>query len=111
MNYKNKYALLKIREVPGFSNLKYAAKQGISFDELAKVGLLPGREKSFYESGDYFEGTYETIRFRASTVETYESDNSALTVFDGQVIVFPHFTRLKQVKRLYRFSPRNKVGR
>ena len=110
-NYKNKYALLKIREVPGFSNLKYAAKQGISFDELAKVGLLPGREKSFYESGDYFEGTYETIRFRASTVETHESDNSALTVFDGQVIVFSTFHAFKTSETAIQIFPKKQSGK
>lgn len=76
-----------------------------------KVGLLPGQAKSFYESGDYFEGAYEGIRFRASSVETYEPDNSTLTVFDGQVIVFQHFMHLKPVKPLFRFSQRNKVGR
>lgn len=67
--------------------------------------FCPGREKSFYESGDYFEGTYETIRFRASTVETHESDNSALTVFDGQVIVFSTFHAFKTSETGYTDFP------
>lgn len=70
-NYKNKYALLKIREVPGFSDLKYAAKQGLTFQELSNVKLLPGSAKSFFVSQDYFEGIYYTVRFRSSSVETY----------------------------------------
>lgn len=110
-NYKNKYALLKIREVPGFSNLKYAAKQGISFDEPMKVGLLPGQAKSFYESGDYFEGAYEGIRFRASSVETYEPDNSTLTVFDGQVIVFSAFHAFKTSETAIQIFPKKQSGK
>ena len=94
-NYKNKYVLLKMREVPGFSDLKYLPQKGISFDELSNVRLLPGRAKSFFESKDYFEGIYETIRFRACSVETYESNNSSLSVFSGQVIVFSSFHEFK----------------
>lgn len=94
-NYKNKYALVKMREVSGFSNLKYAAKQGISFQEISQIKLLPGSAKSFFVSKDYFEGTYDTIHFYASNVETYEPDNSALAVFNGQVIVFHSFHDFK----------------
>lgn len=94
-NYKNKYVLLKIREVPGFLNLKYVAKQGISFQELSKVKLLPGSAESFFVSQDYFEGIYDTIRFRSSTVETYEPNNSSLAVFEGQVICFSSFHEFK----------------
>lgn len=110
-NYKNKYVLLKIREVPGFSNLKYAAKQGITYDELLKANLLPGRAKSFYESGDYFEGAYEGIHFRASSVKTYEPDNSALTIFDGQVIVFPTFHAFKTSETAIQIFPKKQGGK
>lgn len=110
-NYKNKYALLRMREVPGFSNLKYAAKQGISFDELAKVHLLPGQEKSFYKSGNYFEGIYEGIRFRSSSAETYESNNAALTIFDGQVIVFSAFHPFKTSETAIQIFPKKQSGK
>ncbi|HIT87449.1 MAG TPA: DUF3137 domain-containing protein [Candidatus Coprocola pullicola] len=94
-NYKNKYAFLKIKEVPGFSNLKYSSNQGITFDQLLKANLLPGRAKSFFKSKDYFEGIYDKIRFCASSVETYETNNSAAALFRGQVIVFSMFHEFK----------------
>ncbi len=105
-NYKNKYVLLKMREVPGFSDLKYLPQKGISFDELSKVSLLPGRTRAFFESKDYFEGAYETIRFRAGSVETYESNNSSLSVFSGQVIVFSLFHEFKISETVIQIFPR-----
>lgn len=94
-NYKNKYVLQKMREVRGFSNLRYVPKHGITFLELEKANLLPGRAKSFFESKDYFEGTYDMIRFWSSNVETFENNDSAMAVFSGQVIVFSMFHEFK----------------
>lgn len=94
-NYKNKYALLKIREVPGFSDIKYAAKQGLSFQELLRVRLIPNGSKHAFESKDYFEGVYDEVHFRASSVETYEASNASLAIFEGQVIEFSIFHQFK----------------
>lgn len=105
-NYKNKYALLKIREVPGFSNLKYAAKQGLTFQELSKVKLLPGSAKNFFVSQDYFEGTYDMIRFCSSSVETYEPSESSIAVFEGQVIIFSSFHEFKMSETAIQIFPK-----
>lgn len=110
-NYKNKYALLKIREVPGFSDLKYAAKQGLTFQELSKVKLLPGSAKNFFVSQDYFEGIYETIRFRSSSVETYEPSKSSLAVFEGQVIVFSSFHEFKISETAIQIFPKKQSSK
>ena len=110
-NYKNKYALLKIREVPGFSDLKYAAKQGLTFQELSNVKLLPGSAKSFFVSQDYFEGIYYTVRFRSSSVETYETNNSSLAVFEGQVIVFSSFHEFKISETAIQIFPKKQYSK
>ena len=110
-NYKNKYALLKIREVPGFSDLKYAAKQGLTFQELSKVKLLPGSAKNFFVSQDYFEGIYETIRFRSSSVETHEPSKSSLAVFEGQVIVFSSFHEFKISETAIQIFPKKQSSK
>ncbi len=110
-NYKNKYALIKIREAPGFSDIKYTAKKGISFEELSKVKLLPGRAKGFFVSQDYFEGKYETIRFRSSSVKTYESNNSSLAVFEGQVIVFSSFHEFKISETAVQIFPKKQSSK
>lgn len=94
-NYKNKYALLKMREIPGFSDLKYAAQQGIPYPELLNVRLIPNENKLAFESKDYFEGEYNEVHFRASTVNTYEAANAAAALFEGQVIVFSSFHKFK----------------
>ncbi len=94
-NYKNKYAIDKIKEVAGFSNLKYSATQGFKFDEIQNINLFASGAKSFFKSKDYFEGTYDNIRFYASSVETYEPNNSSLALFSGQVIAFSKFDEFK----------------
>ncbi len=94
-NYKNKYALLKMREVPGFSNLKYAAQQGIPYHELLSIGLIPNENKLAFQSKDYFEGEYNEVHFRASTVGTYEATKATAALFEGQVIVFSSFHKFK----------------
>lgn len=94
-NYKNKYALPKIREVPGFSDLKYAAQQGISYQELLRIRLIPPGGQHSLESKDYFEGVYQEVRFRASSVGTFGASNSPTALFEGQVIVFSSFHKYK----------------
>lgn len=94
-NYKNKYVLLKMREASGFSNLKYSALKGIPFAEIANANLLPGRAKDFYQSKDYFEGSYHEIHFHAASVETHEPSQSSVALFSGQVIVFSTFHEFK----------------
>lgn len=107
---QNKYALLKIREVPGFSNLKYVPKQRLTFKELREANLLLGREKSFFKSSGYFERVYESIRFCVSSVETYETSSSNIVVFSEQVIVFSMFHEFKISETAIQiFSKKNKI--
>lgn len=108
-NYKNKYALLKIREVPGFSDLKYDAKQGLTFQELLYVRLIPNGSKHAFESKDYFEGVYDEIYFRASNVVTYEASNTSLAIFEGQVIVFSMFHEFKISKTAIQIFPKKEA--
>lgn len=93
-NYKNKYVLLRIREIPGFSGLKYFANRGLSYRELSEANLLPGRTEAFFRSKDYFEGAYNQIRFRSCSVETFDT-KSSLALFKGQVMVFSMFHEFK----------------
>lgn len=94
-NYKNKYVLLKMQEVPGFSQLKYSPGKGLTFEETVNRNLLPGRTKSLFQSEDYFEGIYDGICFRSSSVETQDSSRSSVSLFSGQVIIFSMFHEFK----------------
>lgn len=96
-NYKNKYVLSKIKEVPLFSELKYSAIGGLTFDELSNINLLPGKSKLQFLSEDYFEGIYDTIPFRSSRIEMGNS-TSSMPLFQGQVIIFKGFHEFKKSK-------------
>lgn len=110
-NYKNKYVLVKLRERPGFSALKYFQNRGFSFQELSGTGLLPLKGLSFFESKDYWEGTCGQVRFRAAHVEVGDPEQNAVPLFQGQVMVFSLFHAFKVSESAIQVFPRQMAGK
>lgn len=93
-NYKNKYVLTKLREVPGFSGLKYTPDRGLPRGEICRDCLPPTQKLPCLRSEDYWEGSYEQVRFRSAYLEAWP-DQSSLKMFDGQMMIFSLFDDYK----------------
>lgn len=94
-SFKNKYVLETIRQLPGFSQLRYNAQSGFSFEEMDRMNLIPKGGKAFYESSDELTGLLDGVRFRSSRVCTGRKASGRRSLpeilFEGQVIAFSDF--------------------
>ena len=81
INFKNKYVLDTLRQLPDFSELRYNAGGGLSYEEMNRLKLIPG------------------VPFRAVNVCTGEKASARSStpkiLFEGQVIVFSCFDNRK----------------
>lgn len=93
-NYKNKYVLMKLREFPGFSQLRYDQNRGLSAQELYRACLPSGEYMPNIRSMDYWEGSYDCVRFQAAQLDFCAYD-SHIMLFDGQVMIFSLFDEYK----------------
>ena len=50
INFKNKYVLDTLRQLPDFSELRYNAGGGLSYEEMNRLKLIPGGQSVFYQS-------------------------------------------------------------
>ncbi len=95
VNYKNKYVLDTLRQLPDFSELRYNAEGGLSYEEMSRLNLIPLGQKVFYKSSDELTGRLGGVPFRAVNVCTGESvsgrSSAPQILFEGQVIAFSCF--------------------
>ena len=56
INFKNKYVLDTLRQLPDFSELRYNAGGGLSYEEMNRLKLIPGGQSVFYQSSDELSG-------------------------------------------------------
>lgn len=89
-NYKNKYVLLELQKIPGFSQLKYLPDKSLSAGELCRSCLPPSRNPPRIRSMDYWEGCYDCVRFQAAQLQ-FRAYQSNSRLFDGQVMRFSRF--------------------
>ena len=52
VNFKNKYVLDTLRQLPDFSELRYNAGGSLSYEEMNRLKLIPGGQSVFYQSSD-----------------------------------------------------------
>ena len=93
-NYKNKYVLMKLREFPGFSQLRYISDQSLPARELCRACLPSSSNQPAIRSCDYWEGNYDCIRFRAAQLD-FSPYQSHIMLFEGQVMIFSLFNERK----------------
>lgn len=96
-NYKNKYVLVKLREFPGFSQLKYAPDRSLPTQELCQACLPPTQNPPLIRSMDYWEGVYDCVRFRAAQLDVWPYQSHTM-LFGGQAMIFPCFMSEKSAR-------------
>lgn len=99
INFRNKYVLDTLREIPDFSKLRYNAKSSLSYEEMSRLKLIPMGQSAFYKSSDELSGKLDGVPFWAVNVCTGEpsSGRSSLPkiLFEGQIIAFSYFDNRK----------------
>ena len=99
INFKNKYVLDTLRQLPDFSELRYNAGGGLSYEDMNRLKLIPGGQSVFYQSSDELSGKLDGVPFRAVNVCTGEKASARSStpkiLFEGQVIVFSCFDNRK----------------
>lgn len=95
LSFKNKYVLDTLRQLPGFSDLRYNAGGGFSYDEMDRMNLIPKGDKVFYRSSDELTGLLDGVRFHSSNVQTGQKGRGRRSLpdilFEGQIIAFSMF--------------------
>lgn len=98
-SFKNKYVLDTIRQLPGFSALRYDAQGGFSYQEMDRMNLIPKGGKAFYQSTDALSGLLDGVRFCSSNVKTGRQGHGRSSLpdilFEGQVLAFSTFDERK----------------
>ena len=64
INFKNKYVLDTLRQLPDFSELRYNAGGGLSYEEMNRLKLIPGGQSVFYQSSDELSGKLDGVYLR-----------------------------------------------
>ena len=99
VSFKNKYVLDTIRQLPGFSELRYNSQGGFTRQELQRFNLLPSCMITYYKASDELRGILDGTRFRASSVSVGKRASGRRSlpdiVFEGQIIGFETFDSQK----------------
>lgn len=98
--FKNKYILQTLQELECFSELNYQGNESqYSFEELAKMQIVPMGNSNFFDSTDKLNGVLENLRFRSGNVTTAKPNEGRKstpdTLFTGQIISFSVFDERK----------------
>ena len=106
VSFKNKYVLDTIRQLPGFSELRYNSQGGFTRQELQRFNLLPSCMITYYKASDELRGILDGTRFRASSVSVGKRASGCRSlpdiVFEGQIIGFETFDSQKAVPVIFR---------
>lgn len=99
-NYKTKYVMQLIREIPGFQDLHYEQKAGFSWDDIRNAAVVSCGNKHEFESEDLLTGSCGNIGFKMSDVITRQWVGGGKKprleiIFSGQVICFYKFDDIK----------------
>lgn len=108
-SYKNKYVLPRLQQMPGFAGLRYLPDRSLPAGEICRACLPPAQNLPNLRSEDYWEGSYEQVRFRSACLEVWPYQSSG-KVFDGQMMIFSLFSDRKisesPVQVLARYGPK-----
>lgn len=95
LSFKNRFVLDTIRQLPGFSELRYNAGGGVSYQEVQELNLIPEGSSIFFESSDELSGILDGARFRACNVRAGTKGSGRSTMprilFEGQILIFSMF--------------------
>ena len=98
-SFKNRYVLDTIRQLPGFSDLRYNSQSGFSYEEMDRMNLIPKGNNVFYQSSDKLTGLLDGVRFCSSNVKTGRKARGRRSMpdilFEGQIIAFSNFDERK----------------
>lgn len=95
-NFKTRYVLRLIQEIPGFMALRYEQKSGFSWNEIRNAAVVSCGDEKQFSSEDLLTGSYEGVGFQVSDVmsrRVVKSGKSVRieTIFSGQVMCFYEF--------------------
>ena len=98
INFKNKYVLDTLRQLPDFSELRYNAGGGLSYEEMNRLKLIPGASRSFINRRMNCPASWmeslpgcQCLHWRKSFRKKFYPK----ILFEGQVIVFSYFDNRK----------------
>lgn len=95
-NFKTRYVLRVIQDIPGFRELTYRQKSGFGWNEIRNGAVVACGDESQFSSEDLLTGSYENTGFKISDVITRRIVKTAKrtrveTIFRGQVMCFYEF--------------------
>lgn len=102
-NYKSKYVIQVLNNIPGFEQLEYQPDGGFTWDEIQNAGVVAKGEKQHFKSEDQLLGEYENVKFRISDVVTKKTvrrddKREVEEIFGGQVLCLFGFDDMKVSK-------------
>ena len=102
-NYKSKYVIQVLNNIPGFEQLEYQPDSGFTWDEIQNAGVVAKGEKQHFKSEDQLMGEYENVKFRISDVVTKKTvrrddKREVEEIFGGQVLCLFGFDDMKVSK-------------
>ncbi len=112
-SFKNRFVLDTVRQIPGFSELRYDSGGGLSYNEVSKMNLVMEGNSLFFQSSDALSGMLDGVRFYACNVKTAEKAKGRRslpdTLFEGQVLIFSTFDDRKISRGFVQAFPKNKL--
>lgn len=102
-NFRNKYVISLISNVPGFTKLQYHQKDGFLWEEIQESGVVNCGNRKYYQKEDLLLGQYQGIYFKLSDVTTQkpkvsDKHNKVEEIFSGQVMCVYQFDDRKASK-------------
>lgn len=95
-NFRNKYVVSLISNIPGFTKLQYHQDDGFLWEEIRDSGVVNCGHKSYYKKEDLLLGQYQGIYFKLSDVTTQkpkigDKNKKVEEIFSGQVMCVYRF--------------------
>ena len=114
-SFKNHYLLQIFREMPGFSDVQYRTQGGFSYEEIARLGVIPLGVKSCWTSSDLLTGQLGRVPFCCGHVTAaHPSQGRSSTpqeLFSGQVMVFSLFDQQKSSRGMLQILDKKAASR
>ena len=100
INFKNKYVSDTLRQLPDFSELRYNAGGGLSYEEMNRLKLIPGGQSVFYQRrmncpASWMESPSGLVNVCTGEKASTRRSFTPKILFEGQVIVFSYFDNRK----------------
>lgn len=112
-SFKNRFVLDTVRQIPGFSQLRYDAGGGLSHEEVSRMNLIMEGQSMFFQSSDALSGVLDGVHFYACNVKTARKAKGRRslpdTLFEGQILMFSTFDERKISKGFVQVFPKKKL--